>query len=378
MIRPVLHVDADRARSLRVVAAIILAGVMAGCVRPGPPAPVVYGERPPPWQELTRPPAPVIEQPLPPVASQPFPSGAAAPPGRIAVRVGDTVDTVARRAGVPVGDLIAANRLAPPYALRSGQLLALPIALRHRVKNGETAYGIARLYGVDMRTLVQLNGIRPPYAVMAGQTLLVPPAPRPGGDEPAVSDQRVASIGPVPLPAATAAPLPVERAFSALPPPRAGTPTSIDEPPPRAGSVFLWPVRGRVLAAYGPQAGGLHNDGINIGAPRGTAVRAAENGVVVYAGNEIPGFGNLVLLRHDGGWMTAYGHVDAMRVRRGDTVRRGQTIATVGQTGGVTQPQLHFEIRRGSNALDPGRHLDGGTGPGISSSGARAVPPGPG
>jgi murein DD-endopeptidase MepM/ murein hydrolase activator NlpD len=290
------------------------------------------------------------------------------------------VDTVARRAGVPVGDLIAANRLTPPYTLRSGQLLALPVALRHRVKSGETAYGIARLFGVDMRTLVQLNGIRPPYAVTAGQMLLVPPPPRTGGDEPASSDRRVAAIGPVPLPAEAAPPPapPVERTFSALPPPRPGTPAIVDDPPPRAGSVFLWPVRGRILASYGPQSGGLHNDGINIGAPRGTAVRAAENGIVVYAGNEIPGFGNLVMLRHDGGWMTAYGHVDAMRVRRGDTVRRGQTIATVGQTGGVTQPQLHFEIRRGSSAVDPGRYLDGGAGPGISSDAGRAVLPGPG
>jgi murein DD-endopeptidase MepM/ murein hydrolase activator NlpD len=229
--------------------------------------------------------------------------------------------------------------------------------------------------------LVQLNGIRPPYAVTAGQMLLVPPPPGPGGDEPVPSDQRVAAIGPVALPAESAAPAgrpPVERTFSTLPPPRPGTPAVIDEPPPRAGTAFLWPVRGRILAAYGPQAGGLHNDGINIGAPRGTAVRAADNGIVVYAGNEIPGFGNLVLVRHDGGWMTAYGHVDAMRVRRGDTIRRGQTIATVGQTGGVTQPQLHFEIRRGSSAVDPGRHLDGGAGPGISSDGGRAVPPGPG
>ena len=127
-----------------------------------------------------------------------------------------------------------------------------------------------------------------------------------------------------------------------------------------------------MLVRFGPQGGGLHNDGINIAAPRGTPVHAAENGVVVYAGNELPGFGNLLILRHSDGWMTAYGHNDAIRVRRGETVRRGQVISTVGQTGGVTTPQLHFEIRRGSDPVDPSRYLA------TSSTASRAVPPDPG
>jgi murein DD-endopeptidase MepM/ murein hydrolase activator NlpD len=129
--------------------------------------------------------------------------------------------------------------------------------------------------------------------------------------------------------------------------------------PSRGGTGFLWPVRGKILTGFGEQGGGLHNDGINIAAPRGAPIYAAENGVVVYAGNELSGFGNLLILRHADGWMTAYGHIDAMRVHRGDTVRRGQIIATVGQTGGVSSPQLHFEIRKGSNPVDPSRYLAG-------------------
>jgi murein DD-endopeptidase MepM/ murein hydrolase activator NlpD len=136
--------------------------------------------------------------------------------------------------------------------------------------------------------------------------------------------------------------------------------------------MFLWPVKGKVVSRFGPQGGGQHNDGINIAAPRGTPVLAAENGVVVYAGNELPGFGNLLILRHADGWMTAYGHNDALKVRRGDTVRRGQPIATVGTSGGARTPQLHFEIRRGSDAVDPSRYL------GASSTASRAAPPGPG
>jgi len=127
--------------------------------------------------------------------------------------------------------------------------------------------------------------------------------------------------------------------------------------PPRAGGRFAWPVAGRVISAYGAKGKGLRNDGINIAAKRGTAVKAAENGVVVYAGNELPGFGNLVLIKHAGGWFTAYGHSDSLLVERGTKVKRGERIATIGSTGSVTTPQLHFEVRKGRGAVDPSRHM---------------------
>ena len=120
---------------------------------------------------------------------------------------------------------------------------------------------------------------------------------------------------------------------------------------------MLWPVRGVVVSDYGPKPGGLQNDGINIAAPRGTAFRAAESGVVIYAGNELRGFGNLLLLRHEGGYVTAYAHADELAVRRGDQVRKGQTIGRVGSSGNVTGPQLHFEVRRGTQAVNPIEYL---------------------
>jgi murein DD-endopeptidase MepM/ murein hydrolase activator NlpD len=116
-------------------------------------------------------------------------------------------------------------------------------------------------------------------------------------------------------------------------------------------------VPGRPLASYGTGAGGTHNDGINIAAPAGTPVLAADAGVVAYAGNELRGYGNLLLVKHAGGWMTAYAHNFALLVKRGDRVKRGQEIARVGATGAVGEPQLHFEIRQGTRALDPGDHL---------------------
>ena len=134
---------------------------------------------------------------------------------------------------------------------------------------------------------------------------------------------------------------------------------SIPNPAPRAASTFLWPVRGKVLSDFGPKGSGKHNDGINIAAPRGTPIRAAENGVVAYAGNQLEGFGNLILVRHSDGYMTAYAHGEAMLVERGQTVKRGQTIGRVGSTGNVDTPQLHFEIRRGTTAVDPSKFLGG-------------------
>jgi murein DD-endopeptidase MepM/ murein hydrolase activator NlpD len=130
-------------------------------------------------------------------------------------------------------------------------------------------------------------------------------------------------------------------------------------PPVKPGRGFIWPVKGAVIAEYGSTGKGQHNDGINIAVPKGTPVVAADDGVVAYAGNELRGFGNLLLLKHADGWMTAYAHNDALLVKRGDTVRRGQQIARSGDSGGVSQPQLHFELRQGTHAIDPMTQLRG-------------------
>jgi murein DD-endopeptidase MepM/ murein hydrolase activator NlpD len=122
---------------------------------------------------------------------------------------------------------------------------------------------------------------------------------------------------------------------------------------------FRWPVRGRVIAGFGPKPNGLQNDGINLAVPEGTPIKAADDGVVAYAGNELKGYGNLVLVRHSNGFVTAYAHASEIMVKRGDTVKRGQVIAKSGQTGNVTSPQLHFEIRKGATPVDPSQYLSG-------------------
>jgi murein DD-endopeptidase MepM/ murein hydrolase activator NlpD len=124
------------------------------------------------------------------------------------------------------------------------------------------------------------------------------------------------------------------------------------EPAQRNAMTFRWPVKGRVIQNFGQ-----NTDGINISVPEGTEVKAAENGVVAYAGNELKGYGNLVLIRHADGFVTAYAHAKDLTVKRGDPVKRGQIIATAGQTGNVTSPQLLFELRKGATPVDPRRYL---------------------
>ena len=123
---------------------------------------------------------------------------------------------------------------------------------------------------------------------------------------------------------------------------------------------FRWPVRGRIVTAFGPKPSGQQNDGINVAVPEGTPIKAAEDGVVAYAGNELKSYGNLVLVRHSNGYVTAYAHASEIMVKRDDTVKRGQIIAKAGQTGTVAAPQLHFEIRKGSTPVDPMPFLEKG------------------
>ena len=254
--------------------------------------------------------------------------------GAVVVRRGDSLYKIARRHGVPLRDLITFNRLRPPYEIYPGQRLRLPRAKAHVVRRGDTVGAIAKRYGVSLKRLASVNRIEPPYRIYPGQTLRLPGAKAAAGTRVA---RRPASPGRV-----------------KSKPPKA---VALARPPPRAGKRFLWPVDGPVAVGFGVRGKGLRNDGINILARRGTGVRAAENGVVAYSGNAVRGFGNLVLIKHAGGWMSAYAHNEVLLVRTGQRVRRGETISRVGSTGNVSKPQLHFELRRGRRAVDPLRYL---------------------
>jgi murein DD-endopeptidase MepM/ murein hydrolase activator NlpD len=350
--------------------------------------------------------------PLPPPGSL-----GRAHPDSIVVQPGQTLFDVARLYDIPTRAVIDANRLEPPYRLIAGRTLMLPQIRTHLVRGGDTVYSVARTYGVEASTLVATNHLQAPYTIFSGTVLVLPPqaassggysasivttplppstqtgaqpvpmapARTPPPSTPSTLPPQQASGGaggitatPLappaaappapqtpparpstsPAPSVTTTPTPVAPAPTFSPPAAAPEQTtSLPPPPPRTGRSFLWPVQGQVVGRYGPVAGGTQNDGLNIKAAEGTPVLAADSGTVAYVGNELRGYGNLILIKHADGWMTAYAHNAQILVTRGQKVQRGQVVARVGATGAVTEPQLHFEVRRGSRALDPMDYL---------------------
>ncbi|MBO6949559.1 MAG: peptidoglycan DD-metalloendopeptidase family protein [Rhodospirillales bacterium] len=280
----------------------------------------------------------------------------------VKVGAGDTVYALSRRHKVPVQAIIRANKLEPPYLLNVGQRIELPRGQQHTVAPGDTLYSIAQRYDAVMYELARLNGVEAPYTVKIGEVLVIPE--KDAGEEPQPKAAAPATAAATPAPKPEKPPRQMARApapertggvVNVVPPVK--PPAPVPPPAARTGQGFVWPVRGPLMSNYGTKTGGLRNDGINIIAPEGTPVVAAENGVVAYAGNEIRGFGNLLLIKHADGYVTAYAHNRDLLVKRGQRVRRGQKIATVGQTGSVNRPQLHFEIRKGRRPKNPEDYL---------------------
>jgi len=250
-------------------------------------------------------------------------------------------------------------------------------ASTHTVAAGETLYSISRRYGTTVPQLASLNGLDNAAAIRSGQVLRLPGAGgapttttvaerKPAEPKPV----RVASIDPkVELPkkaeeppmASTAnAPtvpsvpsVPVDKGVNTT---TAAANAAIDKAADagsKTGTEFRWPVRGRIIAGFGAKPNGEKNDGINLAVPEGTAVKAAEAGTVIYAGNELEGYGNLILVRHADGWVSAYANNRDIVVKRGDKVRRGETVAHAGMSGSVSSPQVHFELRKGAKPVNP-------------------------
>ena len=317
------------------------------------------------------------------------PAAPAAP--TVTVAPGDTVYGLARRHGVRPTDIIAANGLEAPYALSLGQTLTLPGAepksqadaitaaavlapaapvapvaptkptsslLReiarvedaaqsaapaaapadpgkldaiYQVRQGDTLYSLSRRFEVPLDALAEANGLAAPFSLALGQSIVVPKVVPtlevPEAPEAAAAAPTLAMDAPVPAPA--------------------------------TGGAFAWPIRGAIVAGYGALLDGVRNDGINIAAPAGAPVRASADGEVVYKGDELAGYGNLLLVKHEGGWVSAYAHTGSILVEKGERVLKGQVIAKVGDTGSVDAPQLHFELRHDLRPQDPIAALNG-------------------
>jgi murein DD-endopeptidase MepM/ murein hydrolase activator NlpD len=336
----------------------------------------------------------------------------------VTVGYAQTLDDVAMRYGVPVNELLRANQISNPADVKPGRVLVIPRRVAsampaparptiaatpavytptapraggsvHIVEPGQTLYSIARMHDVSVDDIAALNNLASTEQIRVGQHLKLPNGGTPVAQTVAyaspASKPRVApiatpaSLGPRNLtpPAPSAPPAMVARkpdlpsvpAVPTVPVVKqdtgatvASTGSAIDnagDPASATGTAFRWPVRGRIISGFGTKPNGERNDGINLAVPEGTSVKAAEAGTVIYAGNELQGYGNLILIRHADGWVSAYAHNSKILVKRGDIVHRGENIALAGMSGSVTAPQVHFELRKGSKPVNPLDFLSG-------------------
>ena len=244
----------------------------------------------------------------------------------VIVEAGDSIYSISKQYNVAMKDIIDENGLSAPFILPVGKKITLPTANFHVVKKGESLYSVSRLYGVSINEIAAKNSLSEPYQINEGQKLAIGTsvASNEASDEPY-------RYKPEPKTVSHA------RSIS------------------KAG--FSWPLKGEVITAFGPRSGGLYNDGINIRAKSGDIVRSSQDGVVAYVGDELKGYGNLIIIKHDNEMITAYGHLQEAKVKRGDKVEQGQTIAYAGSSGNVNSVQLYFGLRKGRDAINPQIYL---------------------
>jgi len=290
--------------------------------------------------------------------------------GAIMVREGDTLWSISKRYRLPLRAIIDLNGLSTPYALNEGQRLKMPAPLDYRVRASDTLYSISNMFHVSTYELVKLNNIPTPYRISIGEYIRIPSkfaVEDTYEDNSALvdtSDDRVEIVKGVKQES-------VEREALSSPKSRVikennlliqkakvaeERPKNIVVNSGKKGK-FLWPVRGKVISNYGAKNDGLFNDGVNIAVPKDSPVVAASDGVVAYVGDDLKSYGNLVLIKHSGGFTTAYAHLNKITVKKGDRISSNQTIGLAGTSGNVSVPQLHFEIRKGAKTYDPKSYL---------------------
>ena len=265
--------------------------------------------------------------------------------GIITVQEGDTLFGLANRYDVTPFKIISENRLEAPFKLKVGQVLKLVPRNTHLVRLGDSLFSIAKQYSVNQFNIAQLNALEEPYELQSGQILQLPETKdlsvflmqTPNDQVLATKTESVTSsvLQAKPILAAT----PVKKFFVA--------------PKLDAGDAFNWPLSGQVIKRFGPAERGVHNDGVDIAANLGENVKTTAPGTVAYVGTGLKSFGNLILVKHDGGLISAYAHLSEVLVREGDVLNSSQIIGKVGQTGRVKAPTLHFEIRQNRTPIDP-------------------------
>ena len=281
----------------------------------------------------------------------------------ITVARGDTLYSISREYSVPVNDLAVMNGLSAPFALSVGQKLRvpdLPVRTADTVKKTDASGTKDAVKKSDSKSTSKTDAVKKSESPKQAETKKT---------DVKKSEQKKTEAKKTDVKKQDTKKTESKKTETKKTDKNTAKKTTTDTKKvtkqntevqkiaARSSSKFTWPVRGTILSHYGAKEGGLYNDGINIGASLNTPVVAAENGVVAYAGNEVRGMGNLIIIQHADGWMTVYGHMNSMTVRRGARVSVGQKIGTVGKSGRIAKPQLHFEIRKGTKAYNPVNYL---------------------
>ena len=251
----------------------------------------------------------------------------------ITVAIGDSLYSIAKKEGVSVRAVIDINKLKAPFKLHPGEKIIIPLSKSHIVKKGETLWAISKCYGVDIITIKEINNIDKNGSINVGMIIKIP--------------QKIKST-----------PSKCLSDFSKDKIAKTDDSNIIITETERSSNYgYIWPVKGKIIVRFGVSSSGLINDGVNILSAKGKPVKAADSGKVVYAGNEIQAFGNLILIKHKNNKTTAYAHLENLKVSRGQIVIQGEIIAHVGNSGKVSVPQLHFELRDNTGPLNPLKYL---------------------
>ena len=267
----------------------------------------------------------------------------------IVAQPGDTIYSLATRYQVTPQSLIADNDLPAPFTISQGQSLKISPTRVHVVSVTDSLFTISQRYAVSQFHLAELNELSEPYQLVEGQSLLIPDT----HDFTVLTGAKgvnTALARPAPKPVTTVAAVNQD---IRVPAPSKAPRKNFVAPAFRTNDGFTWPVEGEIILDFGPAGKGVHNDGVNIQADLGATVSAAAPGTVAYIGRNLKSFGSMVLIKHDGGYITAYAHLDDIRVEEGDVLGAGELVGTVGQTGRVTTPQLHFEVRQSRQPINP-------------------------
>jgi len=251
---------------------------------------------------------------------------------KYSVKSGDNLYSISRKFKISIQDLIRTNKIVEPYKILPRQIILIPENKIYKIKKGDTLYSISRKYETNVFELSEINNISDANNLIIGQNLKIPQKTykKKKSKKPKSSDK-------------------LKKKFKN----KSSEVISTGKTKP----MFMWPVKGEIVSKYGKNQEGFYNDGINIFSKKGAKVISSADGKVIYSGNEIPGYGNLILIKHSKNWITAYAHLSEVFISKGKKVKKGEKIGSVGNTGNVRKPQLHFEIRKGKESVDPMRFL---------------------